>query len=307
MKLNEISAKTDLTTPVIETIIKNAPVLNVLEFYPIVGNASNTRKSSSATGGAFRPAGTDFSANAQSPAYETPTLTIFGEKSQVDRAYERRGLDIPSARAMELLGTARAIGRKFQEKFFLAASTTANEFDGLNAIVPSGQVITAAANGLSVTLGNTDAAKKAQQQFLELLDELITKVSNGATALFMNSKVISRLSSIARDQIKMEKTEFGTLLPYYNGIPLISAGFTLAGAAILPSNIAVGTSGTKCTNIYAIRSEEAAELSLATNVGLEIKDNGMVGSLYEYSVEMDVDLALLNDTAVAKLEGIIVE
>ena len=45
-------------------------------------------------------------------------------------------------------------------------------------------------------------------------------------------------------------------------------------------------------------------MSVATNIGVEVKDLGLVGVHYVHSVEFDADLVLLNDLSVARLEGI---
>lgn len=302
MKLQQISANDTLTQQVVAQMISRATVLEFAEFYPIVGNADYARKAATASGGLFRALDTDYPANVITPAFANPTLKILGDKVQVDRAHERRGLDIASVRARELMNFAKNLGKQFQYYFFNGV-VSGTEFNGLKAIVPSGQVITAATNGLSVPLGNDTTSKTAQQKFLELLNQLIQKIDGGAQVLFMNANALSRLTTIAREFIQWQVNGFGMLMPYYNGIPIRDAGYDKTGSLVIPQTETVGTS-TDCTSIYAVRFGEASDLSVATNIGVEVKDLGLVGVHYTHAVEFDVDLVLLNDLSVARLEGI---
>lgn len=302
MKLQQISANDTITQQVIAQMISRATVLEFAEFYPIVGNADYARKAATASGGQFRALDSDYSNNIITPAFANPTLKILGDKVQVDWAHERRGLDIASVRARELMSFARNLGKQFQYYFFNGV-VSGTQFNGLKAITPAGQKITAATNGISVTLGNDNTAKTAQQNYLELLNQLIQKVDGGAQVLFMNARALSRLTTIAREFVQWLPNTFGQLMPYYNGIPIRDAGYDKTGALVIPQNETVGTS-TDCTSIYAVRFSEGADLSIATNVGVEVKDLGLVGVHYVHSVEFDADLVLLNDLSVARLEGI---
>jgi hypothetical protein len=302
MKLNEISQKDVLTQTFVKNMIERSTVLEFAEFYSIVGNADYTRKASSASGGRFRELNQDYPTNAVSPAYANPTLKIFGDKVQVDRAHERRGLDVASVRARELVNFAKSLGKQFQYYFFLGDGTNGT-IAGLKNIISESETITAATNGLAVPLGNDNTSKTTQQKFLELIDKLIQSVEGGAQVIFMNPMVLSRLTSIAREYIKYETNEFGTPVPFYNGVPLRSAGYSAQGEMILDFNETVGTSN-DCSSIYAVRFGEAADLSVATNIGVEIKDLGLVGNYYTHSVDFDIDLVLLNQKSAARLKGI---
>lgn len=302
MKLNQVSTNDTLTQQVVAQMISRATVLEFAEFYPIIGNADYTRKASSATGGQFRAADSDYSTNTATPAFANPNLKIFGDKVQVDRAYERRGIDIASVRARELMNFAKNIGKQFQYYFF-NGSGSSNQFTGLKATVPSSQKITADTNGIQVTLGNDNTSKTKQQTFLELIQRLIQSIDGGAQAMFMNPQLLSRLTTIAREFIRWEPNNFGTLVPYFDGVPLRSAGYDKDGNLVIPQNETVGTS-TDCTSVYAVRFGEGADLSVATNIGVEVKDLGVVGVHYTHYVEFDAAPVLLNDLAVARLEGI---
>jgi len=305
MRLNQISAGDALTGKVVAAMMKVASLLGFVEFYSLVGNADYARKAATATGGKFRALDEDYAANQVTPQFANPTLTIFGDQVQVDRAHERRGADIPSVRATELLNFAKNLGKQFQYYFINGDSgADAKQFDGLKTMITAAHKVSGVpTNGLTVVLGNDSAAKTVQQQFLELIDELIGMVDGGADALIMDVKTRSRLTTIAREFVQMRPNEFGVPIPYYNEIPLIAAGYDAAGNKTIGHNETYGTN-TSTTSIYAAKFGEKSDLTVATNVGVEVKDLGLVGVHYTHSVDLDVDLALLNDKAIAVLPGI---
>ncbi len=304
MKINEISANDVNSRAVVQRMIENSTILPYAEFFPIVGNADYVRKAATASGGVFRALGDDYTDNKITPTFDTPTLKILGGKVQVDRAHERRGGDVASVRGMELMSFAKNLGKQFQN-FFINGSGANDQFTGLKLLCPAGQKTTADTNGHTVTLGSDNAAKLAQQKFLEMLNQLIESVDGGAQFIVMDGRTIARLTTIAASMMTTLKNEFGAPVLYYNGTPVISAGFNKDGARILPHTETVGT-GTTCTSVYAVRFGERAELSIATNIGVEVVDKGLVGVHYEHHVEFDAALSLLNNKAVARLEGIII-
>lgn len=306
MKLHQISSSDELTQNAILKMYERSTVLQVAEFYSMYGNAENARKAASASGGQFRALDSDYAANIVTPAFASPALKILGDHIQVDQAHERRGTDVASIRASELLNFCMNLGKQFQNYFFNGDTTiSANQFDGVKKLIVSSQKITASTNGLSIDSGNSDTAKSRQQKFLELLEQLVESVEGGAQALFMDGKTLARLSSIAREFITTQPNSFGIPVKYFNGVPLYPAGYDRNGTKILPHNETTGTA-TNCTSVYAFRFGERSDLSIATNIGLEVKDLGLVANFYTHKVEMDVVPVLLNDKAAARLEGIIV-
>ncbi len=306
MKLYEISSKDEVTQLVVSKMMERSSVLQYAQFYSMHGNAEFARKAATASGGQFRDLDSDYVFNTISPEYTNPALRILGDQVQVDQAHERRGFDISSVRASELMNFAVNLGKQFQNYFFNGNSlSTSNQFDGIQNLIAAGQVIPSAQNGLSIDTGNSDAAKGRQQKFLELLDTLIESVDGGAEVLFMDGRTLSRLNSIAREFITIQSNKFGEPLRLYNGVPLLSAGYNKTGSRIISHNEAMGTAA-NTTSIYAVRFGERADLTIATNVGVEVQDLGLVGPFYTHKVEMDAAPVLLNDKAAARLTGIII-
>jgi hypothetical protein len=303
MKLKEISKKDVLTQRVVGIMMKFAPILLFAEFYGMVGNADNPRKSATASGGKFRALNDNFSDNKVDPAFADVALKIFGDRVQVDVAHERRGSDTASVRLSELDNFSKNLGKEFQNQLVNGDSTTATNFDGIKKLVPSGQKITPATDGIEVPLGNDSTSKKKQQVFLEQLFTLLEKIDGGAQLLLMDSKTLSRLNSIAREFIRYEMTKFGVRIGYFNEVPILLSGYSKSGSLVIPHDETVGAS-TDCTSIYGMSFGERSDLTIATSTGVSVTDLGKVGAHYEHDVEMDACPALLNDKSLARLEGI---
>lgn len=302
MKLRDISNNDTLTLSAVVELLKNSVLLQLAEFYQMTGNADNKRKAASASGGSFRALDNNYASNQITPAFASVVLKIFGGHVQVDRAHERRGADIGSVRATELVNFVKNLAKNFNDKFFNGV-ISATEFNGLKAIMPAGQKLAPATDGFQVLAGNDNTARKSQQAFVEYIHYLISKLDGGAGALFMNGAVLARLTTIANEHIVRTPNEFGVLIPYFDGIPLINPGYNASGTEILPSTETCGTNAAT-TSIYAVSFGESSNLSIASNKGLEVVDLGLVGVHYTHSVELDADLALLNDKAVGQLAGI---
>jgi hypothetical protein len=287
-------------------MVENSTVLQYAEFYSMFGNAEYARTVATANGGKFRALDSDYPDNIITPEFASPALKILGDHVQVDQAHERRGYDIGSVRAGELLSFASNLGKQFQNYFFNGDyASSAEEFNGIKKLVPTFQLITASTNGLSVDTGNSDTAKQRQQKFIELLDQLIQSIDGGAQALFMDGKTLSRLSSIARECVTIHMGEFGVPVRYFNDIPVLTSGYDSGGARIIPHTETCGTSST-CSSVYAVRFGEHTNLSIATNIGVEVKDMGVVGPFYTHKVELDAAPIVLNPKSIGRIQGIII-
>lgn len=303
MKLIEISGNDTLTASVVNAMVTANPVLQDAEFYPINGNAEYLRKVATASGGAFRALNSAPAANKVDPEFVLASLKIFGDKVEVDQAHERRGGDIPSERARQLFNFARNFAKNFVDKLFNGA-VSATDFDGLKALMPVGQVITPATDGFEVVTGNDNTAKKSQQRFVEYLQNLVGLVSGGATHLYMNYAILSRLSTIAAEYVKWERNEFGLMVPFFMGIPVRDPGYTSAGSLILTNAETCGTSA-NTGSVFAVRWGEKQDFTIASNKGVNVADQGLVGVHYTHLVELDAVPVLANTKAVAQLKGII--
>jgi hypothetical protein len=296
---------------VIAEMRAESPILEDIEFYTMIGSADTPRKNATALGGANRAINAAWGANTTAPAFGAVALKILGDQVQTDRAYERRGGDIGSERLRELKAFSRSLARYFTDQVFNGA-LDATHFSGLYELVDASMIfnLNGDANGSSVTLGNSDAARASQQKFLEAIDVLIQET--GATVLAMPTKVRSRLITLGRDFVTVSNVTDAIGNPVqlltYNGVKVVVPGYKKdkASGPILTSTEVLGTSGAACSSVWALRPGEKVDLTYATNVGVEVADRGLQGNLYTTDVEFDADSELLDIKALGRLRGVII-
>ena len=311
MLLYEISGGDELTRLVLDNVRLTAPLLDYIHFFYQPGGSALVRADADVnTQGGFRTISNDFAAKIEAiPVYGSFALKILGKTMKLDRAYEERGGDIPSEMKRELTAFGQTLGRNINEYLITGDSTlTPAQFNGMKktvAALNASQTLTdSGVNGFQVTAGISDTAVSSQQKFKEMLQVLIASVTGGAQGLIMNSRVWSRLSSIAADECDSTIDQFGRRITTFSGIPVIWAGFKYDGTEILPLTETKGTS-TDCTSIYAFRSAEQAYYSLmTTRNGLKVYPMVMNGNFFEQTVELQADSQSLNIRSLAVLPGI---
>jgi hypothetical protein len=293
----------ELTQVLVDSMLENAPLLSVLEFYQIIGNAENKRRQSTATGGVFRAEGSDYTAAATAPDYVSPVLRVFGDRYRVDQAFVRRGLDIPSlvVRDVQQLGRNLAFGLVNQ---IITGTGTAPQFFGIRNLVPTLQTTEQGVNGAILPNGNSDANRATQQVFFETLDRAIAMTRPGKRFLLAPDRLISRMTNVWREAFSFtdDPVNAGRRLLTYMGVPIISAGYDEAGNEIMPFNEPLGTS-TNCSSIYCVATGEEMNYSIATNSGFGVSLS-KVGVFHEGIAEADLAPTSFDNKAIARFRGI---
>lgn len=307
---------------VVSIVRAEAPALDFVHFFVEAGGAASLNKDGEIQSQAgFRSLNEDYASKDQGdPSLAAFALKIFGKTLQVDRGYGKRlglrggedqALAIGSEMGRQRRRFARNLGRNLN-RFILNGSTAVStkQFNGIRRAVaaqqPASQTLALLGdNGLQVLTGTDNAAKKSQQAFVEALNELIASVAGGAQMLQMHTRVINRLSTIARDNVSTTVNEFGRKIKTFSDVPLIPAGYDYDGSELLPFSETVGTSD-DCSTIVAMRSEEAAYWSFMTTPGgLTVYDAQLVGNFWEQTIEMQLDSGEpFNNRSLAVLPGV---
>src|SRR5215212_1967549 len=167
-------------------------------------------------------------------------------------------------------------------------------FGRLKTLLPStgssGQVITPAAGGGSLTLA--------------FLDQLIDLVKGGKPDLLLMSKRTRRklksLLTASAHYVESGETSFGKQVMLYDGLPVLASDF------IADTEAADNGSGSTFSSIYAIHASPADGLVGLTNGGIEVVDIGSLETKDASRVRIRwyVGLALLRDSAVARMNGV---
>lgn len=289
---------------VIAEFVQNAPVLQYLPFMEIQGNAYAYNREDSLPGIAFRGVNEGYTESTGVVNQLTESLAIMGGDADVDRFIQQTRSNINDQRAIHTAMKTKAAAYKFQDTFFNGdVGVDSKSFDGLKKRLTGSQVISAATNGLNIG----DEAN--YDTFLEALDALLYQTRGRADALFMDSKTMIRLNTIAR-KLGFHETSVDALgrpVTVYNGVPILDAGDTADGNKVITHAETAGTSS-KTTSIYAVKFGADEYTSGLTNGGVMVTDLGEVQDkpVFRTRIEFYTGLALFDGKSAARLSGIIV-
>ncbi len=299
-------ANAALRNEVVNQMRLETRIFEFLEWYQMSGSADTPKKASTETGGDERTINADFAGVTGAPALGSVALKILGDKIVTDKAYERRYISIGSERLSELRSFSRGLARHFVNRFVNGDTVDAKQFDGLKKRCTGVRLtsVDGGADGFQVVLGNSDTAVKSQQKFIKALGSMINRVN--PTILVMNGDVIAYIEEIEKQFVRLDNIDGVTelALTRYKNIPVINAGRAKDDATLV-----IGLNETKganvdCTSIYAVKTGERLDTTLATNVGLVVDDLGLVGTQYITNVELDVDMEILSAYGAQRMEGV---
>ena len=275
---------------VIETIVKDSPLLQRLPFIDITGNAITYNRETTQPSAAFFQVGDTWTESTPTFTQLTTSLVILGGDADVDRyiATTRNNVQDIEAAVLEL--KAKAVRYKFEETFVTGdAAVDLKSFDGVAKQVTAGQTITAAANGTQLTLS--------------LLDQLVDLVKPGRPDLLLMSKRSRRaLTQLVRASgafMETRQNDFGMFQEYYAGIPIGVSDF-------LPDTETQGTA-TNASSIYALQFGEGRVTGLQGAGGLQVERVGTLETkdATRWRVKWYCNIAIFADLALVRLKGII--
>jgi len=140
---------------VIETIIKDSPVLQMLPFIQIQGNGLTYARESTLPSIAFYDVGDTWAESTPTFAQVTSTLKIMGGDADVDNYLRSTRSNINDLEAAVVEQKAKALRHTFEEYFVYGNSATSSkQFDGVRKLIN-----TAAASAQLVAAGATGAAR----------------------------------------------------------------------------------------------------------------------------------------------------
>ncbi len=276
---------------VIETIVKDSPLLQRMPFIDITGNAITYNRENVAPTAAFFQVGDTWTESTPTFTQLTTSLTVLGGDADIDRyiATTRNNVQDIEAAVLEL--KAKAVRYKFEETFITGDITVdTKSFDGIAKQTTAGQTITAATNGTQLTLS--------------LLDQVIDLVKPGRPDLLLMSKRSRRtLNQIVRASgafMETRPSDFGMFQEFYAGIPIGVSDF-------VPDTETQGTSGAIASSIYAVQFGEGRLAGLQGANGLQVERVGTLETkdATRWRIKWYTNIAIFADLALARLKGII--
>jgi hypothetical protein len=260
---------------VVETIVKDSPVLQRLPFIEIMGNGLIYNRENALPVIDFYDVGDTWAESTPTFTQVTATLKIMGGDADVDNFLKATRSNLQDLQASILELKAKALKQKFDSTFIYGNSATnAKEFDGLKKIIDtataSDQVVAVGASGASLTLAK--------------MDELIDTIKGGKPDLIIMSRRSRRkLNALVRaagsGMLETDRDQWGNFIQLWNGIPVAINDHILNTHTVSSSLETATTSGVNST-IYAVQFGEGALAGLTApghitveNIGpLETKD-----------------------------------
>lgn len=264
---------------IIETIIKDSPILQMMPFIEITGNALTYNRENTTPTAKFYAVDDSIDAPGAFQFDQlTATLKILIEDADVDNYVKGTRQNVMDIEAAMIELAAKAVRQKFEQTFiygtttnFLGMTADTKAFDGLAKLIDTSQSGTQV-----VTMGGTGASLT-----LSKLDELIDAVKPGKPDLLLMSKRSRRkLQALARAAgtfIETEKNSFGEYFQLYNGIPIGVSDYIL-DTHVLSSGYETAVTGGTCSTIYALKFGEGAICGIQGPGGLQIEQIGSLES-----------------------------
>ncbi|HYI24271.1 MAG TPA: phage major capsid protein, partial [Thermomicrobiales bacterium] len=142
---------------VIETIVKDAPVLSFLPFMDVTGTAVTYNREATMPAASFYNVGDTWSEATPTFTPVTADLKILGGDADVDNFLQASYADPNDIEAEVIASRAKAVSHAFSDAFFNGDVTVdAKSFDGITKQIPVAQTIAPGANGGALSLGLMD-------------------------------------------------------------------------------------------------------------------------------------------------------
>jgi len=284
----------DLVAGVIEEIIDREDLFAVLPFTKTTGKAYVYNREATVSEASFIDPNETVPEEASTFAEVTTNLRILAGDVDVDKFPAGTMNDTNNQFAIQIAQKAKGIARKFRRTLAIGDNgVNAKEFDGVAALVEAGQTINAATNGAALTL--------------DMLDELLDKVPNGADALMMRRGTARALRALLRASGGLEPAHvmmenFGRPMLTHNGTPIIMNDF-------LPDDETQGSGGAVHASIYAMRLNEVDGLHGiygGDSAGFVVEDVGTVQNKDAWRTRLKwyVGTALKSTQSLARLQGV---
>lgn len=279
---------------VIETIIKQKPMLELLPFIPVTGNGLTYNQENAAATAAFFDVGDTWTESTPTFTQQTAKLKVVGGDADVDNFLARTRSNIQDLEAAVIQLKAKAVADKIEDTLVNGDSTVdTKSFDGLDKLIGSGaQQVSMGTNGATLSLAK--------------LDELIDTVQGGKPDILLMSKRSRRtMNALFRTSssgvLPSERTEFGNFVDIYDGIPVVISDY-------ISDAKTVGTN-TDCSTVYALQLGEGAFAGLSSSGAPSIVEVERIGPLETKDasrtrVKAYISCALFNSKRVAKLIGV---
>jgi hypothetical protein len=302
LTLNEASKLSNdmLMRGVVETVIKDSPVLQQMPFIEVMGNSLTYNQEKTLPGIDFYDVGDTW--NESTPTFEqkTATLKIIGGDADVDNFLKATRSNVQDLEAAIIEMKAKALRHKFEEIFIYGDSDISiKQFDGIRKLIDteseSERVVTVSTTGGELTL--------------DKLDELIDAVKGGKPdMLLMSRRSRRKINSLVRESGSMLATDrdsWGNFVQLWDGIP-IDVNDWILDTHTVAGSVETATTGGTCSTIYALQFGEGALCGLSSPGFLQVEPIGQLENkdASRTRVKWYCSMALFSSVKAAALIGV---
>ena len=291
---------TTLGRGVVTTLIQESPIMEMLPFTSITGNALKVTVEDTLPAPAFRDVNESYTRSMGTDTERFFGCAILGGEVFIDNYIVRVQADQISAKARQYSKFSKAMSRTFDKSFF-DGSGTSKDFKGINALITEGlgQTVEAGTNGAVLTLDMLD----------EGWDSL--RGQSAPDALLMNRFLRRKINALARagnfSLIDVGTDVFGRQVNIYNGTPIRIIGDDIDGTAILAFDETQGSSSVT-SSIYAISygTDENVYGILGLGGSFDVKDFGETEAAPGHlgRVEVYPGIVVANSFSVCRIHGL---
>jgi hypothetical protein len=285
---------------VVETIVKDSPIIQELPFIEIVGDGLTYNQEKTLPTIDFYDVGDTWSESTPTFEQKTAQLKIMGGDADVDNFLKTTRSNIQDLEAAVVELKAKALRDKFDEIFIYGdATTNPKQFDGLTKLIDTGtagdQVIVAGASGATLTLS--------------MLDELIDAVKGGKPSILLMSRrsrrKINALVRAAGGMMETDRDKWGNFVQFWDGIP-IGINDWILDTHVVSDSVETATTGGECSTIYALQMGEGALCGLTSPGHLTVEPIGSLETkdATRTRIKWYVSLALFSSIKAAALIGV---
>jgi len=285
---------------VVETIIKDSPILQRLPFIEIVGNGLTYNQEKSLPTIDFYDVGDIWAESTPTFEQKTANLRIMGGDADVDNFLKATRSNLQDLEAAVIELKAKALRMKFEETFIYGDSATnPNQFDGIRKLID-----TTAASDRVIAMGATGATLT-----LDKLDELIDAVKGGKPDVLLMSRrsrrKINALVRAAGAMVDSDRDKWGNFVQLWDGIPIGVNDWTL-DTHVVTDSVETATTDGDCSTIYALQFGEGALCGLTSPGHLQAEHIGSLESkdASRTRIKWYVSLALFSSVKTAALIGV---
>lgn len=285
-----------LQSGVVEVFARENPVLALMPFANVAGNAFTYNVEDTLPGVEFRTYNEGYSESTGVINPQTERLTILGGDSDYDVAMIAQQTGDNDTRAIYDALKSKALSLKWLRTFFDGDSTTnPKEFDGIKKRLTGNQVISAGTNGGPLNLA--------------MLDELVDAVQGQPSAIFARKSVIRAYRAALRasggttpESIMIPN--FGRPVIAHNGVPILPIELDTNGNEILTGDETHGTNNKTCS-AYAVRFDLDALHGIQT-AAISARDLGEIDvkPAFRTRIEWYSGIVAKSGRCAARLKGL---